>query len=91
MSKTPKALLSFSIIVDHESNPRGPRFLAVPVRSHIKLYRADDGMFEWRLGGYHADVVEIMPRNRSIEQAKLDAVHLYGHGLGPWYARASWM
>lgn len=92
MSNTPKALLSFSVIADHDDNPRGPKFPAVPVRSDIKLYPTYFGSaLEWRIGGWRGDPVEGMPRITTLKQAKLDAVAMYGRGAGPWYARASWM
>lgn len=83
------ALLTFSILVDHDD--AGPGVPASEVRSEIKLFREDDGLV-WRIGGELGDEVEMLPRPATIEAAKADVRATYGRdGAGVWQARATWL
>jgi hypothetical protein len=64
-----KALLSFRITVDHEDRH-------TPVVSHVKLYREDDGLI-WRIEGPNGDSVDVLPRPKTVEQAKADVRAAY--------------
>jgi hypothetical protein len=80
-----KALLSFRITVDHDGG--SPRSL--PVFSHIKLYREDDGLV-WRIDGPYGDEAEALPRPKSVESAKADARAVFPKH-SPFAPAASWM
>ena len=79
---TPKALLSFSIITDHEDRN-------TEVKTFVKLYK-EDGQLIWRLDGHVGDECETLPHPQSIAQAKADARQTYLKG-GAWKPLASWM
>lgn len=79
-----KAILNFSILIDHADKD-------TEIRSDIKLYREDDGLI-WRIGGEFGDPVEVLPRPSSIAEAKADVRATYGRdGAGVWKVRAAWL
>lgn len=83
----PKALLTFSIIADHED--AGPGVPACEVRIPIKLYR-EDGEYVWRTPGHLGDEVETLPRPSSLVQAKADVRMVYPRA-SVWQPRATWL
>jgi hypothetical protein len=82
-----KALLAASILVDHDDNPRGGA--AVEVRCAVKLY-AEGGDLVWRAGGPMGDEVEVLPRPKSVAQAKADFAAVYPR-QSAWHPRAAWL
>ncbi len=84
-----KALLSFSILVDHDDAGVGQP--AREVRSEIKLYR-ENGALVWRMAGELGDEVEVLPRRpANVAAAKADVRATYGRdGAGVWKLRAAW-
>lgn len=76
-----RALLTFSILLDHEDK-------GAEVRGDIKLYR-EDGQLVWRIGGPLGDEVETLPKPKTVSGAQLDAMKAYPKGY-PWYRKDRW-
>lgn len=78
-----KALLTFSVLADHIDRK-------TPVRATISLYNEGETLI-WRIGGPLGDECETLPKPKTVNGAKKDAIAVYCKSRKPWDAKASWM
>jgi hypothetical protein len=77
-----KPLLKLRLTVDHEEDRS-------EVYSWIMLLREEDGLI-WRIDGPLGDEVEVLPRPKTVKQAKEDARAVYPKG-SVWHPFATWL